>query len=171
MNEIWKSIPDFDGWYEASNLGRIRRVKPGRSTFIGRICQTHKSRDGYLRVHLFMNGERCQELVHRLVASAFIPNPSNRPHINHKNGIKSDNSLDNMEWATAAENIKHACQTGLNPPNSGAKNGNAKLTRQAVESIRKSWVPFRKTAKMLAEEYGVSLITVRRILNGKSWIS
>lgn len=69
--------------------------------------------DGYLRVQLWEHGKCEYVSIHRLIAKAFIPNPENKPFINHKNGVKSDNRVENLEWCTQKENIKHAHKTGL----------------------------------------------------------
>ena len=74
------------------------------------------SKDGYLKVNLYNDGVGSSKRVHRLVAEAFIPNPDNKPDVNHKNGNKHDNCVDNLEWVTKSENMKHAYQTGLAKP-------------------------------------------------------
>lgn len=161
--EQWREIPGFESTYEISDIGRIRRKETGliRKTFYGK--------DGYLRIILSQNNTAHQKLVHRLLALAFIPNPENKPFINHRNGIKSDLSLKNLEWVSARENIIHASETGLNPPNKGEKNGNSKLTKEQVEQIRAKYIPFKVFQKDLAREYGVAEITISRILRKKNW--
>lgn len=89
-----------------------------------------KNSGGYLGVTLYNNGEGSKKRIHRLVAEAFIPNPDNKPDINHKDGNKTNNSVDNLEWVTKSENMLHAYQTGLNKPHAsygmlGHKNPNA----------------------------------------------
>ena len=110
QNEIWKPIDGFVGYYEISNFGNVRSVNRYAKTFYGK--RTIKSRTkeqflnpkGYLRVALFKE-QKCKKFfVHRLVAMAFIPNPFNYPFINHKNEIKSDNRMENLEWCTAKYN-------------------------------------------------------------------
>jgi hypothetical protein len=102
-NEVWKEIPTLVG-YEASNFGRIRR-KGCKS----RRLQLNKS--GYLYVGVRVNGKFRNLRVHRLVASAFLPKPEGKDFINHKNGDKTDNSVDNLEWCTASENELHKVWT------------------------------------------------------------
>ena len=102
MQEVWKDIIiekngvvyDFTGRYEISNLGRIRNVE----TDVIRKCKPNK--DGYVYIGLKINGKREMFKVHRLVATAFIPNPNNLPCVNHKDEIKTNNSAENLEWCS-----------------------------------------------------------------------
>ena len=103
MNEIWKSIIGYEGLYEASNLGRIRSLKYDKV----RILKPGKDECGYLRVVLYKGGKKNFCKVHRLVAEAFIPNPYNLPEINHRNEIKSDNFVENLEWCTHCYNVSY----------------------------------------------------------------
>lgn len=103
--EIWKDIPGFEGLYEVSSCGLIRKG--------GRIKKLHKDHGGYLTVWL----SKCSKMkclkVHRLVALAFIPNPEGKRTVNHIDGNKQNNHVENLEWATHSENITHANNTGL----------------------------------------------------------
>ena len=100
-NEIWKPVVGFEGLYEVSNMGRVRNR-------MGRIMTLSFNRNGYHRVHLINNSREKFMLVHRLVSMAFIPNPENKPFVNHLNGIKTDNKVENLEWCTSSENMQHA---------------------------------------------------------------
>lgn len=107
MTEEWKDILELNGEYQVSNLGRIRRAKEcvGRNShnsFVGRIIKPVVDQKGYLRFRLHRRKLFFQ--VHRLVADAFIPNTDSKPFINHLNGIKSDNRVENLEWCTTLEN-------------------------------------------------------------------
>ena len=121
-NEIWKPIKDFENLYEVSNLGRVKslpRIKinnKGKQLTKEKIMKPHDFNNGYYKVPL-TNKEHLKKyyLVHRLVAQAFIPNPNNFPQVNHKDGDKSNNCADNLEWITREDNIKHAYKMGLNP--------------------------------------------------------
>lgn len=100
-NEIWRDIPEYEGLYQASNLGRIRNIKRNKCL---KLVKHHK---GYLIVELFKNGCGKQFNVHRLVAKAFIPNPNNLPQVNHKDENKLNNCVDNLEWCSADYNTNY----------------------------------------------------------------
>ena len=123
--EIWKPIKDFENLYEVSNIGRIRSktryVKHydiNTKTFTSRlyrggIIQGAIQSTGYRRVILSDGNRKRYEFVHRLVAETFIENPDNKPCVNHKNGRKLDNRVNNLEWVTYKENNNHAQKNGL----------------------------------------------------------
>lgn len=110
--EIWKKVKDYEGLYEVSNLGRVRSLPRNGTIPEPRIMKIGKDKDGYGVVTL-RNTKRCTKRVHRLIANAFLPNPYNKPQINHKDGNKLNNIIDNLEWATGSENILHAKRVGL----------------------------------------------------------
>lgn len=117
--ELWKSVFGFDGIYEVSNLGRIRSLdrtiypKRGKPYFVkGSVLKPQKRLD-YSGVCLSNGKPYRVKLLHRIVAMAWIPNPENKPQVNHKNGNKRDNRVENLEWCTVSENSIHAIRTGL----------------------------------------------------------
>lgn len=111
-NETWKPIEGTDGKYEVSNTGKVRSLN-----YLGhgstRELSLAKDQKGYLRVRVFKNGHGTMCKVHREVAKAFIPNPGNKPEVNHRDGNKENNHVDNLEWAASGENAAHAYRTGL----------------------------------------------------------
>ena len=118
--EIWREVVDNDN-YIVSNTGRIRRrgSENDHSTY---------DKKGYRLVDLYKGGMRSKKRVNRLVAEAFIPNPENKPEVNHKDGNKSNNNVENLEWVTTRENCRHAWDNGLVKPSYsmlGKKNPNA----------------------------------------------
>lgn len=108
-NEIWKEIEGYNGDYLISDFGRIKSLKYNKQIYLKPI----KSGNGYYYVNLTKNKIQKKLYIHRLVGKSFIPNPENKPEINHINGIKTDNSLKNLEFCTAKQNIQHGWQTGL----------------------------------------------------------
>lgn len=109
--EIWKDIEDYEGLYQISNMGRIKRLsrkstdKNGNTSILKeKMLKQHLTKIGYLDISLTKNKKQKHYYVHRLVGFAFIPNPKNKKTINHKNEIKTDNRVENLEWMTQAEN-------------------------------------------------------------------
>lgn len=115
--EIWKDIEEFPG-YQVSNLGRVRSYWDNNHNMSNEshIMVGVKDKDGYPRVHLHKNKKSIHYMVHRLVAKTFILNPENKPQVNHINGVKHDNRVENLEWCTTNENRQHAYDTGLQKP-------------------------------------------------------
>jgi hypothetical protein len=114
MKEIWKDVPGYEGRYRVSSKGRIKslnRAVPYRigitRTLPERLLKPTKNYKGYLCVKLYNFGHKSY-VLHRLIALAFIPNPENKPQTNHKNGIKEDNRVENLEWCTNQENQLHS---------------------------------------------------------------
>lgn len=119
MEEIWKDIQGYDGLYQISNYGRFKRCNKtvrynGKSyKLFEKILYQGVGTSGYLTVHLYGNGKRKTVQAHRLVAKAFIDNPLNKKYVNHKNGVKTNNHIENLEWVTPKENCDHAFQHGI----------------------------------------------------------
>jgi hypothetical protein len=116
--EIWKPVAGFEGLYEVSNLGRVKSFQNKKD---GHIVSQSISKWGYLLCNLW-KGNKCKTVsVHRLVAKAFIPNPKNKPVINHIDCDKTNNRVENLEWTTQKENVHHSVKLG-HYENSGAEN-------------------------------------------------
>lgn len=117
--EIWKDIREYEGLYQISNLGRVksvnRKVECGVRviTIKEKIRKLNPNGNGYLNLLLHKEGVKKAHRVHRLVAEAFLPNPFNLPEVNHKDGNKLNNSVDNLEWCTKSHNEIHARKMGL----------------------------------------------------------
>lgn len=127
MQEIYKSIKGYEGLYEVSNLGNVKSLKKvrGRALSGERLLKPHIV-NGYVMVTLCKDSKPFNASVHRLIAEAFIPNPENKETINHIDGNKQNNSIDNLEWATQRENNIHAYRTGLHDPKKNGRTGKRK---------------------------------------------
>lgn len=144
MLEEWKPIKFYEGLYEISNLGRVKSLERYRkginnsSIFVPeRILKPNLCKStGYLQVSLHNNTKQKVCSVHRLVAIAFIENPENKPQVNHIDGNKQNNCVDNLEWTTCQENIQHAWDTGIN-----------KLTNKQKQGLQKGWDNWEKNLK------------------------
>lgn len=115
MIEIWKDVVGYEGLYQVSNLGNVKsmgRIKANNQPTKEKLMKKYIGR-GYYRVALYLDGKMKNKSVSRLVAQAFIPNTENKPCINHINGIKTYNIVENLEWCTVLENSQHAYNTGL----------------------------------------------------------
>jgi hypothetical protein len=162
--ENWKDIKDAPN-YQVSDMGRVRYIKDNCNKLL-RITVSGK---GYCQVPLKRDGWYKTAKVHRLVGEAFIENIENKPHINHINGIKTDNRACNLEWVTVSENILHAYKTGLKTPSKC--NCKTKLSPDDIELIAKVSNEAKKQFKPkdIAKHFGISVSTVYSIKNGESW--
>ena len=118
MTEIWRPIKDYENIYEVSNLGRVRSLertvirKNGVTLKVPeKILKPKARRDGYLTVNIYKNAVCKNYYIHRVVSTAFLPNPDNKPQVNHLSEEKTDNSVENLEWCTAKENVNYG--TGI----------------------------------------------------------
>jgi hypothetical protein len=163
--EIWKDIEGYEGYYQVSNFGRVKSLNVfGKEKH--RKLQTDKN--GYLVIGLRKLGKEKNCKVHRLVALTFIPNSNNKKTINHIDGVKTNNQVSNLEWATYSENMTHAFITGLKPNQSGSKNWQAKVSEKDVLEIRKKAERGAKQAS-LGREYNLSQPAISLIINKRNW--
>ena len=161
MKEEWKKVLGYEGLYVVSNFGRIIGLS------MGRFNNPYKIKLGYLGIHLCKKGKSKNFLMHRLIAQAFIPNPFNKPHINHINGVKTDNSIKNLEWCTASENERHSRDFGLNP-NIGQTHHQAKLKEEDIYKIR-SLYKQGELLKNIACLFGITKTHACKIGKHKAW--
>jgi rRNA processing protein Gar1 len=144
MKEEWKAVKGFEGWYEISNAGRIKSInrtivhKEDRfsigkiQTVIGKIRKPCKNNKGYLTIQLFKNSKHHKRYIHRMVAESFIINDENKKEVNHKDGNPLNNNVENLEWVTKDENMKHALDNGLYTTEKKVKSINT-ITGEEIE--------------------------------------
>ncbi len=161
MIESWKVVPETDGLYEASTLGGIRRD--------GKLIKPHTHRrTGYQYCSISIHGKLFNRTIHRLIAKTFIHNPMNKEQVNHKNGIKTDNRVENLEWNTRSENQKHSIRTGLRTAK-GTKNSQCKLDEISVRVIREA-VDAGYPNGHIAKYFKISPATICDISKRRSWL-
>lgn len=162
--EVWKDVKDYEGMYQISNFGEVKSFKRKEE----RIMIKNFSKRQYLNVKLTQKGDPKTFKVHRLVANAFIPNPENKPQVNHIDGIKTNNRVENLEWCTNKENMHHAIVNGLKKSIRGEGNPNAKLSIEKVKQI-KQLLDLGFLQDEVAEVYGVGSRCISKIKTGIRW--
>lgn len=155
---VWRPV---DGWpYEVSNAGKVRNVRSGH------VLVPSKHNLGYRTVTLCHGGERSSMYVHHVVLNTFVGTRLDGMECNHKNGDKADNRLDNLEWVTNGENMRHAADHGLIPRGEGHRK--AKLTESDVRDIRRL-AACGRTPTHLAARFPVTRRHIRDIVRMRSW--
>ena len=165
--EIWKDVPGYDGLYQISSFGRVKRLNGTVNNFHeDRILKTKYKKHGYAFVCLCKNGKLKYFHVHRLVGIAFIPNPENKPQINHKNGIKTDCNIKNLEWCTASENGLHSYRI-LNRKHIAKKGLETKASKQVMQmNFEGTSVYVWQSCSDASRYYGVSCTTIQKCCRG-----
>jgi len=178
--EEWKDIQGYEGIYQVNNIGRIRSIE--RKVFVNgywrnksayrnipeKILGQSINNRGYARVCFTGGKKEITKQIHRLVALAFIPQITGKLYINHIDGNKLNNKVENLEWCTNKENRDHAVRLGLLDIK-GESNYNARVTNQQVLEIRSKHKPRVYGFKKLAIEYNVSVPTIAAIVQRKTW--
>lgn len=168
--EIWKDIIGFEGFYQISSTGLVKsveRIATSRSTSHWypkreRILSPEIA-SGYYRVIFSKNGIITKHMVHRLVATAFMPNLENKPQVNHIDGNKLNNHILNLEWATSSENVRHAIATGLKNP----KLASTYISEDIRELVRSEYIKGSRDfgCVSLAAKYKIGKQSVINIVN------
>lgn len=160
MEEIWKPVTGYEGLYEVSNLGRVKSLRNNI------IMKDFLSNKGYKLIKLSKEKARKAYSIHRLLAQAFISNKENKKYINHLNGIRNDNNINNLEWVTGRENNLHTSR--IMKRNTGETHGSAKLKKKDILEIRimlRNNIPH----SIITEEYGIVSSTISYINQRKTW--
>lgn len=169
----WRTIPSHPA-YEVSRDGRVRRATAGRGARPGRelALQTHKT--GYLYAHLREGGKRTACRVHRLVVEAWVGPIPEGYEVNHLDGDRANNRVDNLQIVTPSENVTHSYAVlGRAPALAGEAHPHAKLTALGVRRMRRMWPDWQamgRTQAELGEVFGVSDSVVCRVVNGTAWV-
>jgi hypothetical protein len=163
--EYWKDIAGYNGFYQISSFGRVKSFKYDKAN--GRILKYRKNKLGYLQISISKNKKSKTFLIHRLVGIAFIPNPENKPEINHKDNDRSNNKQSNLEWNTAKQNAEHKVKQGRCNIPKGEKCTSSKLSEKQVEEIKS--YKGNLSQKELGKLYGVSQANISSIVTNKSW--
>jgi len=165
MEEIWKDVISYEGIYEVSNLGRVRSINTGRKKPLKPLL----GNNGYFKINLYKDKKMSAINIHRLVAIAFIINDGNKKQVNHIDGNKINNNVDNLEWVTDSENQKHSYDIGLKVGRKGTSHHNCKITEETVIKIRELWNTGEYVQREIAEIIGINTNNVWKIINGVRW--
>lgn len=165
INEFYP-IKGYEGLYEINKIGEVKSLANYHRK--DSIILKQAIVLGYCVVGLSKNNKRKLYKVHRLLAKNFLPNTENKATVNHKNGIKHDNRLENIEWATYSENNNHALNTNLRVMPKNENHHNCKLTKEDIADIRSKYKSGNYLQKDLSNEYNINFRTVSSIVNNKS---
>jgi hypothetical protein len=159
----WEAVKGYEKYYLISPTGSVYSIR--RKKVISPFVSS-----GYLQVELNVNGIAAKHLVHRLVAEAYLPNPSDFPCVNHKDGNKLNNSVDNLEWCTYKKNMEHAREHGL-LKTIGSNNPASKLTEEDVKYIKSVYKKgdLEYGSSALGKKFGVDHKAIWSIVNGVTW--
>lgn len=167
--EKWRDVVGYEGLYQVSDLGRLKRkerfIKSTNRYIKEIILKTHINKKEYSQIVLHFGSKRTHFRVHRIVAIAFLKNDFNMPEVNHKNCIKTDNTLKNIEWCSSTYNKIHAYENGLIKGKKGEDSINSKLTEKQVLEIREN----KMKQKDIALLYGINRSTVSGIKLKNRW--
>jgi hypothetical protein len=166
--EEWRAAPGLDGWYEVSNLGRVRRVRfVRRHNERGLPIKSWVDRSGYVSVVIRIGLRQTSRKVHSMVARAFLGDPEPGHEVNHIDGDKTHVCARNLEWVTRSQNMRHAYALGLNVPRQGEAHWKAKLTPSDVQTIRALRGHMRQAD--IGRQYGITQAQVSEIQLRKTW--
>ena len=173
-SEVWLDIKGYEGYYQVSNFGRVkslaRVVECRKDVFVNKKEKFLSDWDcgkGYRKVKLSKDAIEKSIRVHRLVVETFLDNPEAKSEVNHINGIKNDNRIENLEWCTSSENTKHALNNKLKISQKGSEHGMSKLTEKDVLEIRE--IGRSKSLKEVSKIFKVSESLISNVLLNKIW--
>lgn len=164
MDEIWKPIKGFEGYYKVSNLGNVMGVRGGKNK------TKRVSNMGYFYAELWKENKGRKILIHRLVATAFISNPNNYPCVLHRDDNPKNNELDNLFWGSQKDNMQDCLRKGRNKNKvfNGEKNGFSKLNDSQVKIIKENLLKGINCVQ-IARTFNVDRTTISQIKRGLAW--
>jgi len=171
MKEEWRPILGYEGIYDASNIGNIMRIKPEKNTFAGRIMQQSNDRYGYPHVKLCKGGKAKGYGVHTLIIGAFVGPCPEGEQVNHIDGDKTNNNVENLEYVTQRENNEHAFTFGLKNTDHmvGERHYGSILTENAIPQIRRLIKEGEFTMAEIGIMYGAKRSTITNVRSGHTW--
>lgn len=169
MEEVFKPIPDYEGLYEVSNLGRIKSLSKKWSKKNDVILKNRKKNTGYLHIVLYHNKVGKTFSIHRLVATSFCEKKEGMNVVNHINSIRSDNRASNLEWTNTKGNVTHAFKFGNQKPKNGINHHSVKISEKDVIEIRRLYYELKMYQREIGTLYGISQVQIGRIINYKNW--
>lgn len=179
MEEMWKDIQGYEGFYQASNLGRVRSIprvivdRKNNRFFKGRILKSYLDKDGYPTIILSKSNKKRVIHVHRLVAQVFIPNLENKEQVNHIDGDKQNNRIENLEWCSNLENIRHSWSSGLSTNKHcwGELNYKARLSESDVKFMRTNFISRSKDFGItaMARRFNISTGHAANVIYRRTW--
>lgn len=174
--EIWKPIEGYEELYGISNYGRIKSYNKTITDSTNKerfwkekILKLNILKSGYCIIHLYKNRKRKAFFIHKLVIENFSDKYLDKNCVNHKNGLKYDNRLENLEWVTYKENMKHAIKNGLFNNVLGENHYNSRLNNKIIKQIREEYIPHIFGWLKLAKKYNTTHQNIGKILKRKSW--
>lgn len=169
QREIWKDIEGYENSYQISSFGRIKSLNKiiNNNFYKEKILNPSCTNNGYVEIGLYKNKKAKTTTIHRLVAKAFIPNPNNLSQVHHKNHIRSDNHIENLEWVDQLQNTRYAQQAGKMLK--GERSPLAILTQEQVNKIRAEFIKNNLNYGQMARKYMVSEGCIKHILLNRTW--
>ena len=171
MKITTRDVVGYEGRYSVSQCGTVYSMNYRRTGRVKALCSCPHP-GGYVLVSLGKRGKIRKEKVHRVVAIAFVPNPSKKPEVNHKDGDKKNNNVSNLEWVTRKENASHGYKNGFlrNPPTGhGEAASNSKLNNHQVIQIKNLLLEKRVRQVDIAKKFNVGITAIERIRSGRTW--
>lgn len=172
--EVWRPVVGYEKFYSVSSIGRVRNDVDRKHTFAGKILKLGKHSGGYSCVNLSVNGRRSTKTVHSLVVKAFIGDIPSGFEVNHRNGIKTDNRVENLEIVTPSENQKHltyvlGCDRIPPEPRFGERHPHSKFTDAQILEMRQLWSTGKFVQREIAEMFGTGQTVVGKIVRRVAW--